>query len=397
MPEPIDLGPRRWWLLASAMVSFFAVGTTFFVVPPLVDTLRAGFALSNFAIGALMGAIAVPAIALSIPLGAALDRWPPRAAGLAGLATMLMGAALFALAPTFAWLLGGRLLFGAGALVLNLLLARLLSLAFAGRELALAMGLFTGTYPASMIVLFSLHPWLVERVGWRAEMGLLALLVLLAVPLHAAVVPRRLGDRRRATNASPAVRLPRPLVALGAAWMLYFGGLSAVPTFAPEWAGGGARGLLVTSVITWVALLATPLAGAAIDRTRRAERWLVAGLVLLAATLAAMAADVVAAVVAMAAVGVVAGVVPPAVYALPARLVDPGRVGFAFGFITTLSNLGTVAGPALAGAVRDATPEWAAVWTALALAALAGVAAAAVVRPPGPAATGDAPRRAGAP
>jgi MFS family permease len=83
----------------------------------------------------------------------------------------------------------------------------------------------------------------------------------------------------------------------------------------------------------------------------------------------------------MAALGVVASVTPPAFYSLPGRLMPAERVGFAFGFITALSNLGTVLGPALAGAVRDATPAWAPLWIMLAGVALAGAVAAALVRP----------------
>jgi MFS family permease len=328
-----------------------------------------------------MGAIAVPAIVLSIPLGAALDHWPPRAAGLAALAVMLGGAVVFAVAPSYLALLAGRLLFGAGGLLMNLLLARLLTAAFAGRELALAMGLFTGTYPASMIVLFSLHPLLAARLGWRGELGLLALLVVAAIPLHLLAVP---GGRPTvaAAAAADAPVLPAPLVALGVAWMLYFAAFAAVPTFAPEWAGGGAGGLLVTSVVTWVALVGTPLAGAAIDRTGRPERWVAFGVAVLAAALGLMSAGAVPAVAAMAAVGLVAAIVPPAVYSLPARLVPAARVGFAFGFVTALSNLGAVLGPAVAGAVRDATDAWGATWGTLAAIAVGSAVAAALVRPP---------------
>jgi predicted MFS family arabinose efflux permease len=377
--DPTD---RRWLVLASAMVSFFAVGMTFFAVPPLIGTLRALFALSNLQIGLLMGSIAVPAIVLSLPLGAALDRWPPRAAGFLGLAVMLVGAVLFALASGYGWLLAGRLLFGTGALLINLLLARLLSVAFAGREVALAMGLFTGIYPVSMIVLFSLHPWLEAHLGWRGEMGVLAVLVLLAIPFHALVMPAGGEDRAAAPPSRDAPALPRSLVALGVAWALYFAAFAAVPTFAPEWAGGGAGGLLLTSVITWVALVGTPLAGGLIDRVGRAEWWCAGGLVLLTATLALMTAGVLQPVVAMAAVGVVAALVPPAVYSLPARLVPGERVGLAFGFITALSNLGTVIGPALAGVIRDTTPSWPAVWGTLAVVALASAGVAVLIRPP---------------
>ncbi len=376
-----EIAVRRWRILASAMLSFFAVGMTFFAVPPLIGTLRASFALSNLEIGLLMGAIAVPAIVLSVPLGSALDRWPPRAAGLAGLGVMLVGAVAFAVAPGYGWLLAGRLAFGAGALLMNLLLARMISVAFAGREVALAMGLFTGTYAAGMIVLFSVHPLLERSLGWRGEMGLLAVLVLAAMPLHAVAIPRSLpeGERRRDPATGRAV--PLPLLALGVAWMLYFVPFSAVATFAPEWAGSGPSGLLVTSIITWVALFGTPVAGGLIDRTGNATLWCVAGLGLLALTLGLMCAGLLPAIVAMAMLGVVSSVVPPAFYSLPARLVAAERVGLAFGFITALSNLGTVVGPAVAGAVRDATPVWAVVWGILAAVAGAGAAVVIFARP----------------
>ncbi|MDD5563081.1 MAG: MFS transporter [Thermoanaerobaculaceae bacterium] len=375
-------GAGRWLLLVSAVVSFFAVGMTFFAVPPLIGVLRGEFALSNLAIGLLMGAIAVPAIALSLPLGAALDRWPPRAAGLGGLAVMLAGSVAFAAAPGYGWLLAGRLVFGVGALLVNLLLARLLSAAFAGRELALAMGLFTATYPASMIALFTVHPALVSRLGWRGEMGLLAVLVAVAMPLHAVAAPRRIAGRPRAAGPGGESRpFPPALVALGVAWMLYFAAFGAVPTFGPEWAGGGAAGLLATSLITWVALVGAPLAGAAIDRFGRPRLWCVAALGVMAATLGVMAAGALPAAAAMAALGLAVAVVPPAVYSLPAALVPPERTGHAFGFITALSNLGAVAGPVLAGAVRDATPAWAPVWGSLAVVALAGAAVASQARP----------------
>ena len=380
MSAEAGIATRRWRVLASAMVSFFTVGVTFFAVPPLVSTLRVAFALSNAAVGLLMGAIAVPAVFFSLPLGAAIDRWSPRAAGLAGLGAMLAGAVSFAAAPSFLGLFAGRLVFGIGGLVMNLLLARLVSAAFAGRELALAMGMFTGVYPASMIVMFSLHPWLVASLGWRGELGVLAALVVIAIPLHLVAVPRAVPRSTAGPAENLGPRLSRPLFALGIAWMLYWVCFGALATFAPEWAGGGARGLLVVSVITWVAMIGTPIAGAVIDRAGRPERWVVASTGVLALALAAMAAGTVSVIGAMVAVGVVCAVAPPAFYSLPARLVATHRIGFAFGFITSLSNLGAIVGPALAGAIRDATPRWGVTWGALALAAFGGAVAALLVR-----------------
>jgi predicted MFS family arabinose efflux permease len=334
-----SLAPRRWFILASAVVSFFAVGTTFFAVPPLVSELTLKFGLSHFQIGILMGAIAIPAIALSIPLGLAIDRWPARAAGNVGLGLMVAGAALFAVAPAFPQLVAGRLLFGVGGLIMNLLLARLLSTAFAGRELALAMGVFMAVYPASMIVTFSAHPLLVAALGWRAELLCLAGLAIIAIPLHNVAVPAGLRGSP-GTDVIPIGRLLSDLWGLAVSWMLFFAAFASVLTFAPEWIGGG-RALLVATMTTGIV---PPLA-------------------------------------AMIAVGLGAAVVPTATYTLPGRLVPSHRLAVAFGLITAFSNLGTVVGPSLTGAIRDASGSWLAPWLAVAMVAAVGAAFGVTVRP----------------
>ena len=58
---------------------------------------------------------------------------------------------------------------------------------------------------------------------------------------------------------------------------------------------------------------------------------------------------------AMLLVGATFATVATATYSLPATLVSATRVGFAFGFITAFSNLGNLAGPAIAGGIHDRT------------------------------------------
>jgi len=375
------LAQRRWLVLASAVVSFFAVGVAFFAVPPLIPQLVQRYGLSNLHIGLLMGSIAIPAIVLSIPLGSAVDRWSARSSGLTGLILMAAAGVLFAVAPSYGVLLVARLLFGVGGLVMNLLLARLISTAFAGRELSVAMGIFNAVYPASMIVIFTLHPRMLAALGWRGELLAFAALALLAIPLHLVAVPPaaevpETADRR----AMAGPRLGLPLVSLAISWMFFFGAFASVFTFAPQWAGGGSRGLLVVTAVTWVSLTLNPLVGLVIDRTGRPAVWSGGGQLLFAAVLTAMALVPFSPLAAMLLVGLTAATVPTAVYSLPARLVPGEHVGFAFGFITAFSNLGTVLGPAAAGALRDHLPGWAPVWATLAAMALAGAAAMLPVR-----------------
>ena len=371
-----DLSSRRWLILASTVVSFFAVGVTFFAVPPLIPELVTRFGLSHLAIGMLVGAISVPAVLFSIPVGAAVDRWPARAAGNVALSLMGLGALIFALAPSYAALFVGRLLFGVGGLVINLLLARLVSTAFAGRELALAMGIFNAVYPASMIAMFTLHPKLLSAFGWRGELLVLAGLVAIAVPLHNFAVPKALRGEAATKEQAAERRVTAPLFALAVSWLLFFAAYASIFTFAPEWAGGGGSALLTVSLIPWVALFLAPMAGAFIDRTGRAAPWVLAGQLILCGVLAAMALRVIHPVPAMLLVGVTFATVATATYSLPAVLVSAARIGFAFGFITAFSNFGNIAGPAVAGAIRDHLGGWAVAWGVLAAAALIGAIAA---------------------
>ena len=382
-----DLADRRWLVLASAVVSFFAVGATFFAVPPLVPQLVDGFGLDHLLIGILMGSIAVPAVGLAIPLGSAVDRWPARATANAGLLLMAAGGTTFALASGFPALLAGRLVFGAGGLLLNLLLARLVTTAFAGRELSLAMGVFNSVYPASMIVMFTLHPILLRIAGWRGELLALAALAVVALPLSNLALPasRRAG-RTPVPGHRSRGRLTPALVGLAAAWALFFGVYAAVFTFAPEWAGGDAGALRTVALIAWAALVLAPLVGAAIDRVGRPARWLAAALALLALVLAAMALDVIDPAAAMIVVGAATAAALTATYSLPARLAPAANLGFAFGVITACSNLATLAGPAATGAIRDSGASWRTPWATLAVAALAGAVIAAGIREPRPAA-----------
>jgi len=374
------LSDRRWWILGSSVFSFFAIGATFFVVPPLVPELVTRFGLSHFKVGLLMGAISVPAVILAVVVGLAVDRLEPRRVGVVSLGLMFVGAVTFATAPTFGLLFAGRLLFGAGGLVVNLLLARLLTAAFSGRELALAMGVFMATYPASMITVYSLHPVLVESLGWRNELLLLAALVGLAIPLFLVAVGRPDSHATSPDRQRISVAVSPPLAALAVTWMLFFAVHSSVLTFAPEWAGGGAAALLTVTIVMWIAMIGSPLVGSLIDRTTRPMRWVSVGLALQAVALLGAASGVLTPGPAMLGIGLAAALVPTAIYATPGLLVKPERVGFAFGFITSFSNFGTIAGPTAVGALIDRTSSWPLAWVVLAGVAMVAAAVSTAVR-----------------
>jgi MFS family permease len=204
-------------------------------------------------------------------------------------------------------------------------------------------------------------------------------MVILAVPLHNLAVPRDLRGEAATNDQRREPWLSISLVALALSWLIFFGAYASIFTFAPEWAGGGGGALLTVSLIPWVAIVLAPLTGMLIDRTGHAGRWLLAGQLLLTVVLAGMAFRFLPPAPAMLLVGVTFATVATATYSLPATLVAATRVGFAFGFITAFSNLGNLAGPAIAGGIHDRTGSWRLVWILLAVCAAVGAVAALVV------------------
>ncbi|WP_406264224.1 MFS transporter [Actinacidiphila glaucinigra] len=176
-------------LLALA-ISAFGIGTTEFVMmgllPDVADDLHtsiptAGYLVSGYALGVVIGAPLLAAITTRMPRKALL-------LSLMGLFTV--GNTLSALAPGFGWLLAGRVLsglphgafFGVGAVVAASMVdparkARAVSLMIAGLTIANIVGV-----PAATL--------LGQHLGWRATFLTVGVIGLVAIAGIALLVPR---------------------------------------------------------------------------------------------------------------------------------------------------------------------------------------------------------------
>jgi DHA1 family inner membrane transport protein len=176
-------------LLALA-ISAFGIGTTEFVMmgllPDVADDLHtsiptAGYLVSGYALGVVIGAPLLAAVTTRMPRKALL-------LSLMGLFTV--GNALSALAPDFGWLLAGRVLsglphgafFGVGAVVAAGMVdparkARAVSLMIAGLTVANIVGVPVATL-------------LGQHLGWRATFLAVGLIGVAAIAGIALLVPR---------------------------------------------------------------------------------------------------------------------------------------------------------------------------------------------------------------
>jgi DHA1 family inner membrane transport protein len=209
----------------------FTVGTTEFVtmgvLPDIadgvaVDIPTAGFVISAYALGVVVGS----------PVIAALGARLPRRALLIGLmAAVLVGNVLSAMAPGFGSLLAARFLsglphgayFGVASLVAaSLVPPHLRGRAVSSVMLGLAAAILTGVPAAT---------WLGQQFGWRSAYWIVAVLAAATAGAVLAVVPSSPG-RRAATLRGELDALRRPQVILTLlVGVVGFGGVFALYSY----------------------------------------------------------------------------------------------------------------------------------------------------------------------
>jgi MFS family permease len=141
------LAVGRWLILCVLFFARTAMGFQFqsiaSVSPLLMEQLGIDFAL----LGALIGIWMMPGVFVAIPGGLLGRRFGDKRMVLAGLALMVLGSFVVAGANSYLAAMVGRVVSGAGAVVLNVLLAKMVADWFHDRELATAMGLLVVSWP----------------------------------------------------------------------------------------------------------------------------------------------------------------------------------------------------------------------------------------------------------
>jgi DHA1 family inner membrane transport protein len=228
----VHLSTRRV-VAAIVALSFggFAIGTTEFVtmglLPDIADGVRvdipsAGGVVSAYAIGVVVGAPVIAALA---------TRLPRRAVVSALMAAFLVGNALSALAPGYRTLLVARFVaglphgayFGVASLIAASLVAphlrgRAVSSVMMGLSVALLLGVPAAT-------------WLGQQLGWRAAYWAVVLIAGATVLSVLAVVPRSPAPRGASVRTElTALRTPQVLLTLVVA-VVGFGGMFAVYSY----------------------------------------------------------------------------------------------------------------------------------------------------------------------
>ena len=213
---------RRLLVLA---LGAFAVGTDSFVIAGLLPDVSRSLHVSTGAAGQLITAYALAYAVLSPVLAALTASWPRRTVLLTGLAVFVVGTAASALLSSYAAVLAGRALAGAGGgmtvptaggigagLVPERLRGRALSIVLAGLTAATALGSPLGTAVAAV-------------ADWRTTLLGVAGLGLIALAGVAVGMPSGPGVRAAGMRARLAPVRDRRVAAILATSLLAYAGL----------------------------------------------------------------------------------------------------------------------------------------------------------------------------
>lgn len=254
----------RWGHLALLSFIRVAMGVQFQSVGAAGPAIRDGLGLDYAALGALTGSYLLLGAAIALPAGWLSARFGDRRILLAGLALMVAGGIGLGLAEGFGVALSCRLLSGAGAVVLNIVVSKLVMDRFDDASLGLAMGVLLGAWPLGIGVGSIVLPWWVDAAGWRAVMlgtaaicaGFLAL---------AALLLREGRERGMARHPRMGAGVLLAVIVAGLVWAFANAGYIIVLGFAPDYFVERGMSLAAAGAVLSLASFATiptgPLGG----------------------------------------------------------------------------------------------------------------------------------------
>jgi MFS family permease len=368
LPPP---GIVRWTVLFFVSLALFGNYYAYDAVGPLADHLQRLLGFTDTQIGTLNAIYSFPNIVMVLIGGIVVDRLGTRFAVLLFTAVCMVGAIVTAISPDFYVMAAGRLIFGLGAESMIVAVTTALGQWFVGRQLGFAFGVNlsiarAGSYCAD------LSPTWAQAFydqGWQPPLFLAAGFCLVSLLGAAAYfgVERWAGKRYRLTAPAPSDR-----VVWADLWRFdrsfwYVIGLCVTfyavvfpfrSTFAIKYFQH-AHGLSlqdagqINGFVFLAAIFATPAFGWLVDKVGHRALFMAGGTLLLFLAFPVLAYSGWNLWVATILIGIAFSLVPAVMWPAVPYLVEPNRLGTAYGTMTMLQNIGMMLVNLAVGQLND--------------------------------------------
>jgi MFS family permease len=344
---------NRWGILAVLFTVRLTVAFQFQSVAAVAPLLGREFGLGLADIGLLIGLYFTPGVAIALPGGAVGKKFGDRNTVLLALALMLIGSLMMATTHNWSVQVAGRLIAGAGGVLLNVQMTKMLTDWFAGHDIATAMGVFVNSWPAGVALSLLTLPAIGTTFGVGAVHLAVAAMIAPCIVLAATYRP----PAQTAAAVTASARLDRhtllAVTAAGLIWGLFNVGFAIIFSFGPSmlvergWSIASAGSAV--SIVLWLAVLSVPCGGFLADRTGRPQSILIAGSVLFSMLMLALPREN-AVIATIAALGLVSGQPAGSIMSLPARVLKPTTRAIGMGIFYTVYYGIMMLGPIVGGA-----------------------------------------------
>jgi MFS family permease len=351
---------NRWFVLAVLFTVRLTMAFQFQSVAAVAPLLGDAFGVGLADIGTLIGLYFAPGVALALPGGAIGKKFGDKQTVLAALSLMLIGGLAMALSDSWLVQIAGRLVSGAGGVMLNVQMTKVVADWFSGKEIATAMAIFVNSWPAGIALSLVALPLIGSDHGIEAVYLAVAALIGAALVLFA--VTYQTQTKTASAAAMPSGRLDpgtaTAVVTAGLIWGLFNIGFAMIFSFGPTmlvehgWSISAAGSVI--SLALWLGVASVPLGGFLADRSGRPSFVLTAGCIV-SAMLMVILPHSNAVIPIIVALGLIFGLPAGPMMSLPARVLRPETRAIGMGTFYMLYYGTMMLGPAVGGALAKWT------------------------------------------
>jgi predicted MFS family arabinose efflux permease len=351
---------NRWTILAVLFTVRLTMAFQFQSVAAVAPLLGPAFGVGLADIGTLIGLYFAPGVVLALPGGAIGRKFGDKQTVLAALLLMLIGGLAMALSDSWFVQIGGRLISGAGGVMLNVQMTKIVADWFVGKEIATAMAIFVNSWPAGIALSLLALPLIGSDHGIEAVYLAVAAVIGAALVLFALIyqAPAKAGSAAADTSARLDQRAATAVVTAGLIWGLFNIGFAMIFSFGPTmlvergWSISAAGSAI--SLALWLGVVSVPLGGLLADRSRRPSFVLAAGCIVSAMLMVALPRNS-AVIPIMLALGMIFGLPAGPMMSLPARVLRTETRAIGMGIFYTLYYGTMMLGPAVGGVLAKWT------------------------------------------
>lgn len=267
----------RWIILLVLFVVRTVMGFQFQSVASISPFYMADLGIDYTRLGFLIGLFHLPGVFLAFPGGLLGKRFGDKPVVISALVLMTIGGLIMGAFESYAFSVVGRLMSGAGSILLNVLLIKMIADWFAGKEIITAMAVLMSSWPLGISLGLVSLGRLAAATSWQTVMFLTAGACGISLTLFTVFYRSSPTVAEKHPAESTRIKFSRQEIQMvliaSLIWVLFNAGFIAIPSFAPAFLTSVEYTVIdaaaLVSMVTWIVIPSIQIGGFISERLRR--------------------------------------------------------------------------------------------------------------------------------